>query len=244
MARLRATILKLEPIIIVLDPMRELHELSENDADEMGPLLRPLRQITHETNTAIVLNHHMNRGGTARGSTAIRASVDQEWAFERTDDGKEQENGSATGTITIVGRYGPREIIGVKLGDGLRWKPADPRLIMGQERSARDRVLETLRGAGDWLDVEAIIAATGDEKKTVQNTISRLLRETPPSILVAGTGYKNDPRRFRIAESRFADLDGAPRDDDVTNEGKVISAPWRRRLPSDIQQDPGVDAGP
>ena len=51
----------------------------------MAPLLKPLRQLAHHRNLALVVNHHQNRGGTFRGSTAIRAAFDQEWAFTRTD---------------------------------------------------------------------------------------------------------------------------------------------------------------
>jgi hypothetical protein len=39
-ARLRATIAALEPVLVVLDPLRELHHKKENDADEMAALLR------------------------------------------------------------------------------------------------------------------------------------------------------------------------------------------------------------
>ncbi|MDP9358534.1 MAG: helicase RepA family protein [Chloroflexota bacterium] len=87
LARLRAMIEEIEPVLVVLDPMRELHTRREDVADEMGPMLRPLRQIAHETNTAVILNHHMSKGGSARGSTAITAAVDQIWTFHLHDPG-------------------------------------------------------------------------------------------------------------------------------------------------------------
>ncbi len=210
MLRLRATILEVEPVVVVLDPMRELHGLSENEADEMGPLMRPLRQLAHETNTAIVLNHHMNKGGGTRGSTAIRAGVDQEWSFERTDDGKDQEAAGATGTITVVGRFGPRQVIGIKLGAGLRWEPAIPMLDMGRGRNARDRVMAALHHAVGGLDIDALVAVTGDQKKTVQNAVTHLLNETPSPIVADGSGARNDPRRFRAADQHLPVADEKP----------------------------------
>ena len=72
--------------LAILDTLRELHDQPENDSDAMGPLLRPIRQIAHETNCTILTNHHMNRANGSRGSTAIKAAMDLEWAFVRTDD--------------------------------------------------------------------------------------------------------------------------------------------------------------
>jgi RecA-family ATPase len=53
MERLYATVKAQDPVVVVLDPMRELHGQREDSADDMGPLLRPLRQLAHETNTAV-----------------------------------------------------------------------------------------------------------------------------------------------------------------------------------------------
>jgi hypothetical protein len=205
MERLYATIVKHEPVVVVLDPMRELHGLREDVADDMGPLLRPLRQLAHQTNTAVVLNHHMNRQGSARGSTAIRAAVDQEWAFRRTDGQEDTDSGAtkeegARGVIVIEGRYGPRHTIALRLGAGLRWEVADPLLVAPGASSASGRVLAFLRSAADWAGADDIAIASGYPKKTVQNAIAELLRRRPSPIEVRGSGRKNDPRQFRIID--------------------------------------------
>ena len=114
---LREVIVETEPAALILDPFRELHRLAENDADAMGPLLRPLRQLAHETDTAIVLTHHMGKSGNFRGSTAIRAAVDQEWAFTRPHD-PESTATDLAGTLAVEGRFGPRQQLGIRLGMG------------------------------------------------------------------------------------------------------------------------------
>lgn len=185
-----------QPAVVCLDPFRELHGLAENDADAMGPLLRPLRQIAHETNTALVLAHHMSRHGQARGSTAIRASVDQEWAFTRTDEVADSADAAgAVGRLVIEGRFGPRQVIGIRLEDGLRWKPAN--LVIAEPTAAlRDRIIAHLEIVDDWVDVDDLAEGLEVAKKTIQNTISKMLREQPLPIAVTGTGKSNEPRRF------------------------------------------------
>jgi RecA-family ATPase len=74
--RLAYMISEFQPRLVVLDTLRELHNCHEDFSDEMGPLLRPIRQMAHGTNTTIGLNHHHNRAGSFRGSTAILAACD------------------------------------------------------------------------------------------------------------------------------------------------------------------------
>lgn len=186
----------LQPAVVCLDPFRELQGLAENDADAMGPLLRPLRQIAHATNTAIVLAHHMSRHGQARGSTAIRASVDQEWAFIRVDEESDNPDAAgAVGRLVIEGRFGPRQVIGIRLGDGLRWKPSN--LVLAEPTAAlRDRIIAHLTTVDAWLDAEGLADACGVSRKSIQNTISQIVREQPCPVAITGTGKSNDPRRF------------------------------------------------
>jgi hypothetical protein len=166
----------------------------------MGPLLAPLRQMAHQTNTAIVLIHHMSRQGHARGSTAIKAAVDQEMAFHRIgpDDGNLEDQ--VRGTIRVEGRFGPPVAINVRLGDALRWELSDLGFIIGESGGTRGRVLSLLRNTGEWMDVDAIIAETSTSKKTVQNSIALMLNERPQLIIARGTGRKSDPRQFHAVE--------------------------------------------
>lgn len=213
MERLYEMLLEFEPGVAVVDTMREVHDLHEDSSDEMGPLLRPFRQMAHETNTALILNHHMNKGGTSRGSTAIRAAFDQEWAFRRSEDRQDAPDETIRGILTVEGRFGPRQSIAIRLSDHLHWE-LQTVILAGGEAGSRERILTVLREKGpqDAEEIAAGLSAGGPpvSKKTVQNTIARLLREQPSPIVSEGTGRKNEPRRFRVVDPGFWDTSSAP----------------------------------
>ncbi|MDP9358859.1 MAG: AAA family ATPase [Chloroflexota bacterium] len=200
MAGLQAVIDEIQPVLLVLDPMRELHALAENDSDQMGPLLRPLRRLAHETDTAIVLIHHQGRGGTFRGSTAIRAACDQEWAFRRPVD---EPPGSTElqGTLTIEGRFSPRQSLGIRFAEGGRWQLAVQAL--DSSPSARGQVLAHLREAEEPVTAEEIAAAIGVTVKTTQNILAEERRKGTQTISVVGTGRKNDPFCYVLANDTY-----------------------------------------
>jgi hypothetical protein len=220
LARLVETIKAIAPVVVALDPMRELHNLNENDSDDMGPMLRPLRQIAHAANMALVLNHHMSLAGRSRGSTAIRASADQEWAFKRTDDETTWDQVPTEGVLRVEGRFGPRKMLGIRLGPKIRWGPAQV-ILVGDDSGLRGRILKLLQQSADGLSADDIATKLEAVKKTVQNTISALLKEKPPKIVPYGQGVAGDPRRFRAVDPFLFDEDGVP--DDPGNSGKEYS---------------------
>ena len=201
MAAFAAMVVEYEAVAVFIDTFREAHGLREDVADDMAPLIRPLRQIAHEANCAVVLIHHQNKHGASRGSTAIAAGADQLWSFNRTDqDATRPGADGASGVLTAEGRFGPRVTLPIRLGDGLRWEPDEA--IRVPDPPLRDRILAVLRRAPDGLDARAIASTLGEtvKLKSVQNEISRLLQESPSPIVAAGSGRRNDPRRFRLAK--------------------------------------------
>jgi hypothetical protein len=188
-------ITQVEPAILILDPFRELHGLAENDADAMGPLLRPLRQLAHGTDVSVMLTHHMSRAGNFRGSTAIRAAADQEWAFRRPD---EPDFGSPelAGTLSIEGGFGPRQPLGIRLGEELRWHLSLQAL--GSAASSRTQVLDYLAATSQPATAHEIAAAIGAMPKSVQNVLAEVRRMGHVAIETCGTGRKNDPLRYRL----------------------------------------------
>lgn len=199
LAALREMCDALQPRLLILDPFRELHNLPENDADAMGPLLRPLRQLAHDTNVAIILTHHMSRSGTFRGSTAIRASCDLEWAFRRPEE-FEASGGSPAGTVAIEGRFGPRQRLGIRLGDALRWHLALQ--VLPSKPTARAAVVAHLQKAGEPVTAREIAVAIGRNVKTVQNNLTDL--KAQGVALESGQGERNDPYRYRLDDEELA----------------------------------------
>lgn len=84
MVRLARTIADYKPRLLILDPLRDLHGLDENDARLMSALLVPLRVIQREHHCAVALVHHMAKltetqrrpGQRLRGSSAMHGWID------------------------------------------------------------------------------------------------------------------------------------------------------------------------
>jgi len=76
--RLRATVARRSPRMIILDPLVRLHRIDENSAGEMSALLGELRALQREHHVAIVLVHHVRKNGAPRGQDgqSLRGSGD------------------------------------------------------------------------------------------------------------------------------------------------------------------------
>ncbi|MDP9369203.1 MAG: helicase RepA family protein [Chloroflexota bacterium] len=204
MVRLAGMIAAHEPVLIVLDTLRELHDGQEDSSDDMVWRLRPVRQMAHQTNTTILVNHHQNKLGGFRGSTAIRAAFDLEWAFNRTDgDG----DGPATGKLQVEGRHGPRETVHVRLGDGLRWEPANAVPLLA-EPNIRERIIAHLGTTNGAKTAKEIADGLGAAPKTVQNALAEMAKDEPHPVAIEGAGTKNDPRRYRSLSPTLWPVDG------------------------------------
>jgi hypothetical protein len=81
-ARLRGTLRRLAPRLLVLDPLVRLHRADENSSGEISALLSFLRSIERELETAIVLVHHTRKdaGSAAQPGLGLRGSSDL-WAW-------------------------------------------------------------------------------------------------------------------------------------------------------------------
>jgi hypothetical protein len=210
MQRLWGMVAALQPRLVVLDTLRELHARQEDRSDEMGPLLRPLRQLAHQAGTTVLVNHHQNRSGTFRGSTAIRAAFDLEWAFTRTDG--DDEEGDPKGLLKVEGRHGPRTILKMRLGSGLRWELDEP-IVAQRDSGARARMLAHLDKVNTWQTADEIAGGAGLKLKTVQNLIAGMVKEVPQPFATQGTGAKNAPRRYHTLAPQFDGFGADTRDE-------------------------------
>ena len=74
-------ITKLRPVLVVIDPLIELHRGDENDARAMADAISPLRDLARRHECAFLIVHHRRKspgpvGDTVRGSSAIFGAVD------------------------------------------------------------------------------------------------------------------------------------------------------------------------
>ena len=74
--RLAETLRLLRPRLVVLDPLIRLHRLDENSSREVSALLSYFRQLQREYSVALLLVHHMRKGGGSRPGENLRGSSD------------------------------------------------------------------------------------------------------------------------------------------------------------------------
>jgi hypothetical protein len=90
--RLIATVARLRPRLLLLDPLVRLHAGDENDARYIAALLGFLRKLSREHDLAIALVHHMSKksrrqlGQSLRGSSDLWAWTDSAAYLTRTRD--------------------------------------------------------------------------------------------------------------------------------------------------------------
>ena len=74
--RLEEVVQRLRPRLLVLDPLVRLHRRDENHSGEISELLSFLRELQRAHDLAVVVVHHMRKGGARRGGQALRGSGD------------------------------------------------------------------------------------------------------------------------------------------------------------------------
>lgn len=194
LTRLRDMIVSIRPLLVVIDTLREVHTGQEDKSDDMGPLLRPLRLLSHTYNVSIMVNHHMSKAGGSRGSTAIPAAFDHILTFVREDDGGKPV-AEIRGVLSIDGRYAPRQSLPIVLGDDLRWKPTMDRVALS-EPTTRDRVRQLIDNQDEGLTSKEIAESLRMDHKTVQNVLSTMKKEVPIPFVMTRTEGKGHACRF------------------------------------------------
>jgi len=74
--RLAATVAKIRPRLLLLDPLVRLHRLDENNASEISGLLGFLRELQRAADVAVVLVHHASKKQRAQPGQSLRGSSD------------------------------------------------------------------------------------------------------------------------------------------------------------------------
>jgi hypothetical protein len=73
--RLSDTVQKIQPILLILDPLIRLHRLEENDATQIAALLSYLRELQRQFQLAVILVHHARKDShSSRPGQALRGT--------------------------------------------------------------------------------------------------------------------------------------------------------------------------
>jgi len=209
----------IDPVLVIIDTLRESHSGREDSSDDMAPRLRPLRQIAHQLDVTLIVTHHQSKmAGASRGSTAIRASFDDEIAFTRTD---EESDTTIAGRLRVEGRNVAKQTVYVNFNaESARWEVNN--MPEEQDASLGGRIRQLLDDENTWLSAREIASKLPATKlKTVQNELSRLVKDR--SVVISGAGTKSAPRKYSSLNRR---LDIVP-DDSGNYSGNDGNEDWR-----------------
>lgn len=202
--KLVRTVERLKPALTVLDPLRDLHSLDENDAKLASALLKPLRVMQREQHTAVMLVHHMSKltetqrrpGQRLRGSSVYHGWVDSALYLSHKDGAiliePEQRGAKALDkfTFTVENAHSPQ-------GDAL-WLEAQVADEDGE--TARDReaivdnsIISVLQEATEPLTSKDIRTRCKKRHEVIGEGIKRLVNQRLVSEEPVTRGRNNVP---------------------------------------------------
>ena len=180
--RLQETVERIEPRLLILDPLVRLHSVDENAAGEVAPILGFLRELQRRFETAVLLVHHARKSGGSRPGQALRGSSElHAWGdsnlYLRRRDKKivmTVEHRDARGLNDI-------ELELVDEGHG-------PALRIGHEQGPQDapseapsdaahRILQAIENAECPLSQRQIRQRAATRPATVADALNKLVRE-------------------------------------------------------------------
>jgi AAA domain len=205
--------------LVLLDSFRALWRGDERDEAEVAAALDPVRDLAHDTDTAVSMTHHAQKGGDEyRGSTAIGASI--EWAvmLERVHD---DPNKTRRRLVNPLARFAPERpdrwlTVRSEGDDGPVWLDTADAFVREREAPARDEIEAAItamvreprshgvKGDGSvapsWTFADFARALGRDPK---DNTVKRAVRR----LAERGELYRNPAGRWAPAPTLFDDDD-------------------------------------
>ena len=200
--RLLDTVARIEPHLVVLDPLVRLHGVDENAAGEVAPILGFLRDLQRRFETAVLLVHHARKSGATRPGQALRGSSElHAWG----DSNLYLRRRNRQIVMTVEHRAAPDpEDFEIELADdgkglALRLRHTPVQETAPEPDTAEQRILEILSEAETPLSQRQIRERAATRATTVAAALQTLIREGRVERVPKG-GY-------RIAR---ADAEGTP----------------------------------
>ena len=146
--RLDATVAKLRPRLLILDPFVRLHRVDENASGEVAPLLAFLRELQRRHAIAVLVVHHAKKdAGRVRAGQALRGSSEfHAWGDSNLYLKKQSDD---TVSLTVEHRAAPSmrpltlELATNRLGVALRIVDRAPTAVEPPS-SVDDRIIAAL----------------------------------------------------------------------------------------------------
>jgi hypothetical protein len=176
LARLEATLERLQPRLLLLDPLIRLHRADENSASEMSIILDGLRRLARSSRTAILLVHHARKAPATNAGTALRGSSDLH-AFG--DSNLYLKRGAQIGTLELKVEHraaaAPKPIcLKLVVDDSTACFVVADREAHA-DQPAQHRILELLGQVRDPLSSAVLRQKLGIRNQTVAQSLRSLL---------------------------------------------------------------------
>jgi AAA domain len=176
--RLDATVAKLRPRLLILDPFVRLHRIDENASGEVAPLLAFLRELQRRHAVAVLLVHHAKKdAGRVRAGQALRGSSEfHAWGDSNLYLKKHNDD---TVTLTVEHRAAPSmrplmlELATNRLGVALRIVDRAPTSVEPPS-SIDDRIIAALTESHHPLSFPELRAHCRARSTTVYERIAAL----------------------------------------------------------------------
>lgn len=189
---LTATVAKLRPRLLVLDPFVRLHRIDENLSGEVAPLLAYLRELQRRYHVAVVLVHHARKGGAKmragqalRGSSEFHAWGDSNLYLRRQGDqltlSVEHRAAAAISTVSLhLGTAG--DAVALTAADPVACA-ADPITAASAPITIAERVEQQLAAATAPLTASALRKLCQMRNATLQTALA--------ALVASGRAYKD-----------------------------------------------------
>ena len=201
---LRQCVKHVRPKLLIIDPFVRVTMSDENSASGVGEVLQFLRTLQRECDAAVLLVHHMRKGGqNMRPGQALRGSGDLH-AFGDSNLYLARDGGRVFLTAEQRGSEGFESLEVALSGDGeafalhaLEFREHEPgderpdRTMPAKRRARRDvagEVLALVRAAGQPMQQRAIRDALGCRMTAVTEALRRL--EAEGAVRRVRRGYK------------------------------------------------------
>jgi len=190
-AMLAATVERLQPKLLVLDPFVRLHRIDENASAEVAPLLAFLRQLQRRYALSVVVAHHAKKGGSnLRGGQALRGSSEfHAWGDSNLYLRRHGDEISLAIEHRAAASHGGISLSLNANGDDVALSVVDrvPQSIDQSPVSAGEKIQTALATASAPISLTELRSACGIRKATLLHCLSTLLAEG--RVLKSTAGY-------------------------------------------------------
>ena len=177
--RLRETVQRIAPRLVVLDPLVRLHGVDENTVAEVAPILGFLRDLQRRFETAVLLVHHARKSGASRPGQALRGSSElHAWG----DSNLYLRRRDKQIVMTVEHRAAPGladieiELADDGEGPALRLRQPVPAEAAPEPETPERRILQALADADAPLSQRQIRERAATRPATVAEALSKLVR--------------------------------------------------------------------